>query len=84
MAATAITELGGFTQNCEFDKGLYLNPGPWRIPYHHHGILHYCQRAERGAAALRPGRLQRASSTRPRRFGGKPQRYRHVQADFNG
>src|ERR1043166_1154624 len=29
------TELGGFTQKCEFDRGLYFNPGPWRIPYHH-------------------------------------------------
>ena len=37
------TELGGATQNCQFDKDLYLNPGPWRIPYHHHGMLDYCQ-----------------------------------------
>ncbi len=27
------TELGGATQHCEFDSGLYFNPGPWRIPY---------------------------------------------------
>ena len=53
------TELGGFTQKCEFDKGLYINPGPWRIPYHHHGILHYCQDAGRSDAAVHPGRLQR-------------------------
>src|SRR6202012_2920886 len=37
-------ELGGYTQRCEFDKDLYINPGPWRIPYHHHGILSYCKR----------------------------------------
>src|SRR5579875_1964656 len=37
------TELGGATQHCGFDKGLYINPGPWRLPYHHHGILHYCK-----------------------------------------
>src|SRR5258708_3689646 len=30
------TELGGARQDCAFDKGLYINPGPWRIPYHHH------------------------------------------------
>src|ERR1700735_2721782 len=35
------TELGGHTQQCEFDKDLYINPGPWRIPYHHHGMMHY-------------------------------------------
>ena len=27
------TELGGLTQVCEFEDGLYINPGPWRIPY---------------------------------------------------
>ncbi len=26
------TELGGATQHCEFDKGLYLNPGPLLPP----------------------------------------------------
>src|ERR1700720_4570747 len=31
------TELGGHTQQCEFDQDFYINPGPWRIPYHHHG-----------------------------------------------
>src|SRR5271169_540328 len=38
------TELGGATQTCAFDPGLYINPGPWRIPYHHHAILDYCRR----------------------------------------
>src|SRR3981081_4269771 len=38
------TELGGFTQRCEFDRGLYFNTGPWRIPYHHRGLLDYCKR----------------------------------------
>src|ERR1700709_1402167 len=28
------TELGGFKQKCEFDPGLYINPGPGRWPYH--------------------------------------------------
>src|SRR5271155_4808906 len=23
------TELGGFAQVCEFEQGLYINPGPW-------------------------------------------------------
>ena len=38
------TELGGATQKCEFDRGHYINPGPWRIPYHHHAVLDYCKR----------------------------------------
>ena len=27
-----------------FDKGEYLNPGPWRIPFHHRGVLSYAHR----------------------------------------
>ena len=38
------TELGGFKQKCEFDPGLYINPGPWRIAYHHHAMLDYAKR----------------------------------------
>ena len=26
-------------QTCSFDEGLYLNPGPARIPYHHTALL---------------------------------------------
>ena len=40
----SFTELGGATQTCEFEQGLYLNPGPWRIPYHHRALLDYCKR----------------------------------------
>ncbi len=35
------TDLAGRTQVCDFDEGLYLNNGPWRIPYHHASTLHY-------------------------------------------
>ena len=45
------TELGGFAQHCRFDKGLYINPGPWRIPFHHRAILDYCKRLK---VALEP------------------------------
>jgi monoamine oxidase len=41
---TEITELGGEHQVCTFDEGLYINPGPWRIPYHHRGYLHYAKK----------------------------------------
>ncbi|MFN3520748.1 MAG: flavin monoamine oxidase family protein [Phenylobacterium sp.] len=36
-----LQELGGEEQVCDFDDGLYLNHGPWRIPYHHRSTLHY-------------------------------------------
>ena len=77
------TELGGFKQRCEFDEGLYLNPGPWRIPFHHHAILDY---AKRFGVALEPF-IQvnyNAYVHSKDAFGGKPQRYRHVQADYQG
>src|SRR3954447_14847439 len=38
------TELGGITQTCQFEQGLYINPGPWRIPYHHRAVPDYCKR----------------------------------------
>ena len=69
------TELGGATQRCEFDAGLYLNPGPWRIPYHHHAILDYCRRF---GVALEPfiQLNHNAYLHSTAAFGGKPQRIR--------
>jgi monoamine oxidase len=77
------TELGGATQHCSFDPGLYLNPGPWRIPYHHHALLDYCSRLK---VALEPFIQVNTNTWLHSRgaFGGQPQRYRHIQADFNG
>jgi len=77
------TELGGFTQHCQFDPGLYINPGPWRIPYHHQGILHYCTRLgvplESFVQVNNNANVHSSTA-----FGGKPQRYRHVRADYAG
>src|ERR1700683_1118989 len=77
------TELGGFTQHVQFADGLYLNPGPWRIPYHHRAVLDYCQRLK---VALEPfTQVNYATYLHSSKaFGGKAQRYREVQADFNG
>ena len=79
----SFTELGGFRQICEFEKGLYINPGPWRIPYHHRAILDYCKRL---GVALEPfiqlnhnAFLHAAGA-----FGGVPQRIRDIKTDFQG
>src|ERR1700692_4789960 len=77
------TELGGVTQQCQFAKDLYINPGPWRIPYHHRAVLCYCSRA---AVPLHPF-LQlnyNAYLHSSQAFGGKPQRYREIKADYQG
>jgi len=65
------TELGGATQTCGFDQGLYINPGPWRIPYHHHGVLAYCRRL---GVALEPFQQlnHNALLHNSKGFGGKP------------
>ena len=77
------TELGGFEQTCDFDKGLYFNPGPWRIPYHHSGILDYCKRL---GVNLEPFIQVNYNAYLHARnaFGGKPQRLRHILSDFHG
>ena len=77
------TELGGFTQNVAFDPGQYINPGPWRLPYHHQGILHYVNRL---GVALEPFTQvnYNAYVHSTEAFGGKPKRYREVQADLHG
>ena len=79
----SFTELGGFTQACAFEPGLYFNPGPWRIPYHHRALLDYCRRLN---VALEPfveinhNAFLHASGA----FGGRPQRIRDIKADFQG
>jgi monoamine oxidase len=77
------TELGGFRQVCEFEKGLYLNPGPWRIPYHHRGMLDY---ARRFGVALEPFMQvnYNAYVHSAKAFDGKPQRFRQVLSDYQG
>jgi monoamine oxidase len=77
------TELGGHTQACAFDQGEYFNPGPWRIPYHHHGVLDYCRQfgvpLEPFVQVNHNAYLHSAKA-----YGGKPQRLREVQADLHG
>ena len=41
---TKLKELGGEEEVCDFDEGMYINPGPWRIPYFHRGYLHYAKK----------------------------------------
>ncbi len=77
------TELGGATQHVGFDPGHYLNPGPWRIPYHHAGILHYVKRLK---VQMEPFVQVNYNAYVHSTFvnNGKPRRYREVQADFHG
>ena len=79
----SFTELGGFKQTCEFEQGLYINPGPWRIPYHHRALLDYCRRL---GVALEPfvQLNHNAFLHSARAFGGVSQRIRDIKTDFQG
>src|SRR5262245_14356800 len=78
-----ITDIDGASQTCGFDSGQYFNPGPWRIPHHHKAILDYCKRF---GVALEPFiQVNHSAYVHARgAFGGRPQRFHHVAADFNG
>jgi monoamine oxidase len=77
------TELGGFRQDCRFDAGLYFNPGPWRIPHHHANLLHYCK-AFGIPLEVYTQINHNAYLHGIRAFGGKPQRWRTIDADHRG
>lgn len=76
-------EMGGAVQNVDFASGNYFNPGPWRIPYHHQALLHYCRafgvRLEPFVQVNYNAYVHSASA-----FDGKPQRYRTVDSDYSG
>ncbi|WP_370738080.1 flavin monoamine oxidase family protein [Palleronia marisminoris] len=77
------TELGGDTQTVDFAEGNYLNPGPWRIPHHHHAVLDYCRRL---GVQLEPFMQKNYNSYlhRSDAFGGKPQRLKEIATDHRG
>ncbi|GBQ29767.1 flavin-containing amine oxidase [Gluconacetobacter sacchari DSM 12717] len=78
-----LSELGGAVQKVQFAPGNYINPGPWRIPYHHQGLLHYCKafgvQLEPFVELNHNSWLHAGNA-----FGGKPVRYRDYAADFTG
>ena len=77
------TELGGYAQQCRFDAGQYLDPGPWRIPYHHYAVMDYCR--ELGVELDPFVQLNyNAYYHSPKAFGGKPQKIRHMIMDIQG
>src|SRR3954467_7739604 len=77
------TELGGDTQKVSFSSGNYVNPGPWRIPYHHRTLLHYCKQFN---VALEPfiqfNHTAYVHNTDA--FSNKPVRFKTAAADFEG
>ncbi len=77
------TELDGTTQTVGYAKGNYFNPGPWRVPFHHHAMLDYYKRYGIKLEAFNQVNFN-AYVHNSKAFGGKPQRFRHVQSDVRG
>lgn len=78
-----MAELGSPVQKVQFDEGQYFNPGPWRIPFHHNGLLDYCRRL---GVILEPFQQlnHNALLHSTKAFDGKPQRVRDIKTDFQG
>ncbi|WP_255606319.1 flavin monoamine oxidase family protein [Nitratireductor rhodophyticola] len=76
-------ELGGFQQEISYAEGNYFNPGPWRIPHHHHAVLDYCRRL---GVRLEPfiQKNHNAYLHSVNAFGGRPQRFREIATDYRG
>lgn len=77
------TDIGGFAQKIQFEKGLHFNPGPWRFPHHHRAILYYCKLFNVALASFVMTNYN-AYIHSTKAFGGKPQRYREIDMDFSG
>jgi len=77
------TEHGTTTQTCKFDKDLYLNMGPGRLPYHHRRVLKYCEllgvRLEIYVMATTANLFQTTLA-----FDGQPQARRRISDDTQG
>jgi len=78
-----VDELGGYSQTCNFSEGQYVNIGPWRIPHHHRALLDYCQKLGVELEVF-VQEDQNAYIHGQNAFGGKPQRYANVWADYVG
>ena len=77
------TDIGGVTQQVKFAHGLYLNPGPWRLPHHHYGILYYCKLLNVPLETFTMVNYNTyIHSTKA--FGGAPKRRREIEGDFSG
>jgi monoamine oxidase len=73
----------GSSQLCEFDRGLYWNAGPARLPSQHHTVLGYCR--EFGVPLeVEINTSRSAMLSNPQANGGKPIEMRQAVNDTRG
>ena len=82
-AGDTVNELGHPTQTCQFDTGLYFNPGPARIPGHHQALLGYCKQFDIPMEVF-VNANRGAFFHEPQSFNGQPVQARRVHHDANG
>lgn len=79
------SEEKGSTAICQFDDGLYYNPGPMRIPHHHTATLAYCR--ELGVPVevfINDNDAAYFYQTKSATLAGRRLRSREVRADLSG
>ena len=80
-----VSEEDGPTQVCNFDEGLYFNPGPMRIAHHHRTTLHYCKELNVALEVFAvTADNQWLFQTKQPGLKGKRVRLREVRTDIDG
>jgi monoamine oxidase len=83
LGGDMIKEVGGAVQKMNFAPGNSLNPGPWRIPFHHEALLHYIR--EFGVAAEPFIQINLNGYIHSDKiYRGKPHRIAEAGMDFKG
>ncbi|QXL85640.1 flavin monoamine oxidase family protein [Comamonas sp. NLF-1-9] len=79
----SVEEIDGSVQKVQFAKGNYLNPGPWRVPYHHVALLDYYKKL---GVEIEPFNMfnHNAYLHADGELGGKPVRAHEVYSDVRG
>jgi monoamine oxidase len=79
------SEEAGSNEVAAFDEGLYYNPGPMRIPHHHHTTLGYCRELQVPVEVfVNDNEAAYFYQTRAAALAGKRLRSREVRADLGG
>lgn len=80
-----VSEEEGSSQTCNFDEGLYFNPGPMRIAYHHTTTLHYCRELQVPVETFSVSAdSQYLYQTKAAGLTGRRVRLREVRSDLDG
>ena len=79
------SEEAGSNEVAAFDEGLYYNPGPMRIPHHHHATLGYCRELRVPVEVfVNDNEAAYLYQSKSAALAGRRLRSREVRADLSG